>query len=218
LGSLGNLGSCGFLVILGLAWRPRGCIRLLLSVFEERMAARACKRSSQGPARIATLRDRNNGDGSHHGAWACTRLAERLYGPRGTHGSAIAFLEGPQGSQRRSHHGDVSALPSAFTAPEERMGAQSLSGRARENRGGDRTMGMYPRLAERLYGPRGTHGSAIAFLKGPRGSQRRSRHGHVATSLSAFTATEERMGAQSLSGRAREDRSGDRTMGMCPLC
>ena len=47
------------------------------------------------------------------------------------------------------------------------MEARLLSGRAREDRNGDGTMGMCPRLAERFYGPRGTHGSAIAFRKGP---------------------------------------------------
>ena len=59
-------------------------------------------------------------------------LFELIYGPRGTHGSAIAFRKGPRGSQLRWHHGDVSALLSAFTAPEERMEARSLSGRARK--------------------------------------------------------------------------------------
>ena len=84
-----------------------------------------CNRFSEGPARIATAVK----------PWACIRLAERLYGHGGRHGSAIVFLKGPRGSQWRSHHGYVSALLSAFRTPEERMGTQNhLLPEAREDR------------------------------------------------------------------------------------
>ena len=115
----------------------------------------------------------------------------------------------PRGSHRSWHQGDVSALLSAFTGPEERTEAQSVLGRAHQERNGAGTAGMYPPRSAPLQPPR----NARKRHRFPRGPHRSWHQGDVPALLSAFAAPEERTEAQSLSARIRQDRIGDSTAG-----
>ena len=106
-------------------------------------------------------------------------------------------------------------LVSAFTAPEERTEARSLSGRARQDRDGDGTMGNVSALLSAFTAPV----DARKRDRFPRGSRRRSHHGeYTRFAERLFIAPEEHTKARSFSGRAHQDRDGDSTIGMCPPC
>ena len=135
---------------------------------------------------------------------ACIRFAERLYGPRGTHESAITFLKARM---------DRIAPWACIRLAERLYGHGGTHGSAVAFRNGPRGSQRKPHhgrataLLSTFRAPEERIGRAIVFLQGLRGSQRRSHLGHGSAVLSAFATTEERMETQNrLLLNAREDR------------
>ena len=142
--------------------------------------------------------------------WTCIRLAKRLYGPRGTHGTRNRFLDGPVRIATEMAPRACIRLAKRLYS---RRGTHGTRNRVPEQLAGIATE-MAPwaciHLAKRLYGPRGTHGTCNRSPDGP------ARPARIATAYSAlqsaFTAPEERLERMEAQNRfaerpARTDRS-----------